>query len=309
MLYSWLLVVLQLHDFIFAEFNLASSDSLVPGDIIEIPRHGCTMQCDAVLLTGNCIVNESMLTGLCFHFLFPLLHSFSPSLLIPSVMPYNWIFPLWQVNLFLLSRHPYPTLVLLMAWWTNPSAWKSIHVMFCSVGLMSFRPVTMVTTRSRLWYSEQVLSPLEGYTFHLMMHLLRNVFMLFPNRVPHCKRRISAFHPLPQTGWLQILSGLHEIHPCISNDRSGWNDLHFGAHGKGSLQSWSSLIPSRVGLSKSGLSSGAGGTWRLNRTDCVAYPGLDHYCGAPCPPCCHDHWNCLCSGASQAAEDLLHQPS
>ncbi|XP_061189779.1 polyamine-transporting ATPase 13A3-like [Saccostrea echinata] len=39
------------------------SDDLVPGDIISIPRNGCIMQCDAVLLTGNCIVNESMLTG------------------------------------------------------------------------------------------------------------------------------------------------------------------------------------------------------------------------------------------------------
>ena len=36
---------------------------LVPGDIIEIPANGCTMLCDAVLLTGNCIVNEAMLTG------------------------------------------------------------------------------------------------------------------------------------------------------------------------------------------------------------------------------------------------------
>lgn len=36
---------------------------LVPGDIIEVPRHGCTMYCDAVLVTGNCIVDESMLTG------------------------------------------------------------------------------------------------------------------------------------------------------------------------------------------------------------------------------------------------------
>ncbi|XP_050414163.1 polyamine-transporting ATPase 13A3 isoform X2 [Patella vulgata] len=39
------------------------SEDLVPGDIIEIPRHGCMMQCDTVLLSGNCIVNESMLTG------------------------------------------------------------------------------------------------------------------------------------------------------------------------------------------------------------------------------------------------------
>ena len=36
---------------------------LVPGDILEIPSSGCTMQCDAVLLSGNCILDESMLTG------------------------------------------------------------------------------------------------------------------------------------------------------------------------------------------------------------------------------------------------------
>ncbi|TDG39668.1 hypothetical protein AWZ03_013910 [Drosophila navojoa] len=36
---------------------------LVPGDIIEIPSAGCTMHCDAVLLSGNCILDESMLTG------------------------------------------------------------------------------------------------------------------------------------------------------------------------------------------------------------------------------------------------------
>lgn len=40
-----------------------SSEDLVPGDVIEIPRRGCLMQCDAVLISGNCIVNESMLTG------------------------------------------------------------------------------------------------------------------------------------------------------------------------------------------------------------------------------------------------------
>ncbi|CAH1164827.1 unnamed protein product [Phaedon cochleariae] len=40
-----------------------STEFLVPGDIMEIPSHGCTMHCDAVLLTGNCILNESMLTG------------------------------------------------------------------------------------------------------------------------------------------------------------------------------------------------------------------------------------------------------
>ncbi|XP_053378847.1 polyamine-transporting ATPase 13A3-like isoform X2 [Mercenaria mercenaria] len=36
---------------------------LVPGDVIVIPSHGCTMTCDAVLMAGTCIVNESMLTG------------------------------------------------------------------------------------------------------------------------------------------------------------------------------------------------------------------------------------------------------
>ncbi|PAA81636.1 hypothetical protein BOX15_Mlig034017g3, partial [Macrostomum lignano] len=40
-----------------------NSDLLVPGDVIEIPKGGCVMQCDAVLVSGNCIVNESMLTG------------------------------------------------------------------------------------------------------------------------------------------------------------------------------------------------------------------------------------------------------
>ena len=39
------------------------SAKLVPGDVIVIPPHGCIMQCDAVLISGNVIVNESMLTG------------------------------------------------------------------------------------------------------------------------------------------------------------------------------------------------------------------------------------------------------
>ncbi|KAG6448590.1 probable cation-transporting ATPase 13A3 [Manduca sexta] len=36
---------------------------LVPGDVLVLPPDGCVMPCDAVLLTGTCIVNESMLTG------------------------------------------------------------------------------------------------------------------------------------------------------------------------------------------------------------------------------------------------------
>lgn len=42
--------------------NIPSSD-LVPGDIIELPKHQAIVVCDAVLLTGQCILNESMLTG------------------------------------------------------------------------------------------------------------------------------------------------------------------------------------------------------------------------------------------------------
>jgi cation-transporting P-type ATPase 13A2 len=38
------------------------SSTLVPGDVIEIPSD-VAMPCDLVLLTGSCIVNESMLTG------------------------------------------------------------------------------------------------------------------------------------------------------------------------------------------------------------------------------------------------------
>lgn len=40
-----------------------STEYLVPGDVIVIPSSDYNMNCDAVLLTGNCIVNESMLTG------------------------------------------------------------------------------------------------------------------------------------------------------------------------------------------------------------------------------------------------------
>ncbi|KAK4476206.1 hypothetical protein MN116_001418 [Schistosoma mekongi] len=45
------------------DFILVDSTELVPGDLIAIPSSGCLMQCDAVLLMGNCIVNESSLTG------------------------------------------------------------------------------------------------------------------------------------------------------------------------------------------------------------------------------------------------------
>nr|CAD7572952.1 unnamed protein product [Timema californicum] len=45
--------------------KIVEADLLVPGDLILIPPHGCHMTCDALLLSGNCIVNESMLTGEC----------------------------------------------------------------------------------------------------------------------------------------------------------------------------------------------------------------------------------------------------
>lgn len=46
------------------EHNLSTTQSteLVPGDVIEVPEN-ISMPCDLVLLTGSCIVNESMLTG------------------------------------------------------------------------------------------------------------------------------------------------------------------------------------------------------------------------------------------------------
>uniref|UniRef100_A0A0P4W4W7 Cation-transporting ATPase n=2 Tax=Scylla olivacea TaxID=85551 RepID=A0A0P4W4W7_SCYOL len=39
------------------------SKELVPGDVVVVPPEGCTMPCDAVLISGTAIVNESMLTG------------------------------------------------------------------------------------------------------------------------------------------------------------------------------------------------------------------------------------------------------
>uniref|UniRef100_A0A672KRZ5 ATPase 13A3 n=1 Tax=Sinocyclocheilus grahami TaxID=75366 RepID=A0A672KRZ5_SINGR len=45
------------------ETEEALSTDLVPGDVIVIPSNGTVMPCDAVLICGTCIVNESMLTG------------------------------------------------------------------------------------------------------------------------------------------------------------------------------------------------------------------------------------------------------
>lgn len=45
------------------QFEEIPAPAVVPGDVISIPPNGCLMACDAVLLSGTCIVNESMLTG------------------------------------------------------------------------------------------------------------------------------------------------------------------------------------------------------------------------------------------------------
>ncbi|CAH2236992.1 jg9485 [Pararge aegeria aegeria] len=45
------------------EEYVVNASRLVPGDVLVLPPDGCVMPCDAMLLTGTCIVNESMLTG------------------------------------------------------------------------------------------------------------------------------------------------------------------------------------------------------------------------------------------------------
>ncbi|XP_018612862.1 probable cation-transporting ATPase 13A3 isoform X1 [Scleropages formosus] len=45
------------------EIEETMSTDLVPGDVMIIPTNGIIMPCDAVLISGTCIVNESMLTG------------------------------------------------------------------------------------------------------------------------------------------------------------------------------------------------------------------------------------------------------
>jgi cation-transporting ATPase 13A2 len=44
------------------ELTNINSAELVPGDVIEIPEQ-CFIPCDVILLSGVCVVNESMLTG------------------------------------------------------------------------------------------------------------------------------------------------------------------------------------------------------------------------------------------------------
>lgn len=44
------------------EYKQIDSDDLVPGDIFIVPQN-IKLPCDAILLTGSCVVNESLLTG------------------------------------------------------------------------------------------------------------------------------------------------------------------------------------------------------------------------------------------------------
>jgi P-type E1-E2 ATPase len=44
------------------EVKTISSEELVPGDVFEVPL-AKRMPCDAVIISGSCMVNESMLTG------------------------------------------------------------------------------------------------------------------------------------------------------------------------------------------------------------------------------------------------------
>ena len=46
-----------------SDLEEVNTSQLVPGDVIIIPSNGCVMNCDAVLVAGNAIVNASMLTG------------------------------------------------------------------------------------------------------------------------------------------------------------------------------------------------------------------------------------------------------
>lgn len=47
----------------FPEEECVNSEELVPGDCVLIPAEGLLLPCDAALLAGECMVNESMLTG------------------------------------------------------------------------------------------------------------------------------------------------------------------------------------------------------------------------------------------------------
>lgn len=45
------------------EEEWVDSSELVPGDCLVLPQEGGVMPCDAALVAGECVVNESSLTG------------------------------------------------------------------------------------------------------------------------------------------------------------------------------------------------------------------------------------------------------
>lgn len=46
-----------------SEKEWVDSSELVPGDCLVLPQEGGLMPCDAALVAGECMVNESSLTG------------------------------------------------------------------------------------------------------------------------------------------------------------------------------------------------------------------------------------------------------
>lgn len=46
-----------------AEEEWVDSSQLVPGDCLVLPEEGVLMPCDAALVAGECVANESSLTG------------------------------------------------------------------------------------------------------------------------------------------------------------------------------------------------------------------------------------------------------
>lgn len=60
---SKVLIVGHSQKCVVSEEECISSVELVPGDCLIIPQEGLLLPCDAALLAGECMVNESMLTG------------------------------------------------------------------------------------------------------------------------------------------------------------------------------------------------------------------------------------------------------
>lgn len=46
-----------------AGFQELESHHLVPGDVLVLKEGKTLLPCDAILISGQCVVNESMLTG------------------------------------------------------------------------------------------------------------------------------------------------------------------------------------------------------------------------------------------------------